>query len=47
LVKGILSAVQTNNRKAIRFWKRCGYIVETIPEKRHDETVIFKMKKAL
>jgi ribosomal protein S18 acetylase RimI-like enzyme len=47
LVKGILSAVQTNNRKAICFWKRCGYLVETIPEKRHDETVIFKMKKAL
>lgn len=44
-VKRILSAVQTNNRKAVHFWKKCGYTVETIPEKRRDETVIFKMKK--
>lgn len=46
-VKRILSAVQTTNRKAICFWKKCGYTVETILEKRRDETVIFKMGKEL
>ncbi len=46
-IRRILSAVQTNNEKAIRFWKRCGYKVETISEKRPDKTVVFKMKKDL
>ncbi len=46
-VKRILSAVQTNNEKAIRFWMRCGYVVNTTPEKRPDKTVVYHMKKEL
>jgi ribosomal protein S18 acetylase RimI-like enzyme len=47
LVKRILSAVQTNNEKAIRFWKRCGYVINTSPEKRPDKTTVYYMKKEL
>ncbi len=46
-IKRILSAVQTNNEKAIRFWRRCRYVINTTPEIRPDKTTVYHMKKKL
>lgn len=44
-VEAILSAVQTNNPGAIRFWERQGYRVAGGPETNPDGTTVFHLRK--
>jgi ribosomal protein S18 acetylase RimI-like enzyme len=46
-VKVILSAVQTNNERAIHFWKELGYSLISEPESRPDKTVVYRLCKNL
>lgn len=46
-VTEIHSAVQTNNPKAIRFWKKNGYKVIGGPELQSDTTTVFHLRKAI
>lgn len=46
-VKVILSAVQTNNERAIHFWEDCGYTIISGPEPRPDKTVVYQLRKNL
>ena len=46
-VKVILSAVQTNNQRAIHFWKELGYAIIGGPEPRPDKTVVYQLRKNL
>ena len=41
------AAVQTNNPKGIRFWKRLGYDVSNEPRDQPDGTVTYEMTKML
>jgi ribosomal protein S18 acetylase RimI-like enzyme len=43
----VLSAVQTNNTPAIRFWQKMGYRIESGPEPQEDGTVTYRLKKQL
>jgi ribosomal protein S18 acetylase RimI-like enzyme len=45
--KAVLSAVQTNNEKAIRFWKALGYIIVGRPELQPDKTTVYNIRKYL
>jgi ribosomal protein S18 acetylase RimI-like enzyme len=44
-VTSIETAVQVNNPGAVRFWCRLGYIIESGPELRPDQTRTFRLKK--
>jgi len=46
-VKVILSAVQTNNQRAIHLWKELGYAILGGPEPRPDKTVVYQLRKNL
>ena len=46
-VKVILSAVQTNNERAIHFWEELGYTIIGGPEPRPDKTVVYQLSKNL
>ena len=46
-VQVIESGVQVNNPDAQRFWRRCGFEVDTVPKERDDGTTAFDMKKVL
>ncbi len=46
-VKVILSAVQTNNERAIHFWGDIGYAIVGGPEPRPDRTVVYRLSKNL
>lgn len=46
-VKSILSAVQTNNDSAIRFWQKMGYRIVSGPELQQDSTITYKLEKEL
>ena len=46
-VTAILSGVQVNNPRAVRFWQRYGYRVITGPELRDDQTTVFGLRKDL
>ncbi|MDO9067360.1 MAG: GNAT family N-acetyltransferase, partial [Deltaproteobacteria bacterium] len=46
-VKVILSVVQTNNERAILFWKELGYAIIGGPEPRPDKTVVYQLSKNL
>ena len=46
-VKSILSAVQTNNDPAIRFWQKMGYRIVSGPELQQDSTITYKLEKDL
>jgi RimJ/RimL family protein N-acetyltransferase len=39
------SGVQTNNAIGIKFWKKCGFILETKPTAIDDGTVAYQMQK--
>jgi RimJ/RimL family protein N-acetyltransferase len=41
------SGVQTNNLAAIRFWKRCGFVIDEKPHALEDGTVAFEMSKEI
>jgi RimJ/RimL family protein N-acetyltransferase len=43
----MLSAVQTNNRPAIRFWQKMGYAIVSSPEPQQDGTVTYMLSKPL
>jgi len=45
--KIIKSGVQTNNSIGINFWKKNGFILESIPKDMNDGTVAFQMKKTI
>lgn len=45
--KAILSAVQTNNGKAIKFWETLGYRITGEPEARPDGTIVYNLRKDL
>lgn len=45
LVTSILSAVQTNNDPAIRFWQKMGYRIVSGPEPQKDGTITYKLQK--
>jgi len=45
--RAILSAVQTNNGKAVKFWTTLGYRIVGEPESRPDNTVVFNLRKDL
>ena len=45
--KAILSAVQTNNSKAIKFWESIGYRIIGEPELRPDKTIVYYLRKDL
>lgn len=44
-VKVIFSAVQTNNLRAIEFWKKLGYQINGGPHKQMDKTIIYNLRK--
>lgn len=46
-VTTILSAVQTNNYPAIRFWRKMGYRIVSGPEPQQDGTVTYRLSKSL
>lgn len=46
-IKVILSAVQTNNERAIHFWKELGYAIIGGPEPRPDKTIVYQLRKNL
>ena len=46
-VKTILSAVQTNNELAIKFWEEMGFTIVSGPEPRPDKTVVYQLRKNL
>ncbi len=46
-VKVIFSAVQTNNLRAIEFWKRLGYQIYGGPQKQADTTIVYNLSKDL
>ena len=46
-VKCILSAVQSNNDLAIRFWQKMGYRIVSGPEPQKDGTITYKLQKDL
>jgi ribosomal protein S18 acetylase RimI-like enzyme len=46
-ITSILSGVQTNNDKGIRFWKKCGFSIDENPKKQEDGTITFQMVKRL
>jgi RimJ/RimL family protein N-acetyltransferase len=46
-VETIESGVQVNNPDAIRFWKRCGFQVDTVPRNHEDGTTAFEMTRTL
>jgi GNAT superfamily N-acetyltransferase len=46
-IRLIKSAVQTNNRDAIQFWKRIGYNIDDKPVNRPDGTVVYPMHKVI
>lgn len=45
--RAILSAVQTNNGKAVKFWTTMGYRIVGEPETRPDNTVVYNLRKDL
>lgn len=45
--RAILSAVQTNNGKAVKFWTALGYRIVGEPETRPDNTVVYNLRKDL
>jgi len=46
-IKVVLSAVQTNNECALKFWKDIGYCIIGGPELRPDKTVVYQLRKNL
>ena len=46
-VKCILSAVQSNNDLAIRFWQKMGYRIVSGPELQQDSTITYRLEKDL
>jgi RimJ/RimL family protein N-acetyltransferase len=46
-VKRILSAVQTNNQRAIDFWQREGYAIRGEPQKQEDGTITYNLCKKI
>jgi ribosomal protein S18 acetylase RimI-like enzyme len=44
-ITAILSAVQVNNPRALRFWERNGYRVVSGPEERPDGTTVLRLRK--
>ena len=46
-ITAIFSAVQTNNERAIKFWKEMGYKIVSGPEQRPDSTVVYRLRKDL
>jgi ribosomal protein S18 acetylase RimI-like enzyme len=46
-VRTILSAVQTNNQRAIEFWQKMGFSVASEPQPQLDGTVTYRLRKDL
>lgn len=46
-ITDILSAVQTNNPKAIQFWKNIGYEIVSEPRLNLDGTTVYRLSKAI
>ncbi|MDP2807101.1 MAG: GNAT family N-acetyltransferase [bacterium] len=46
-VKAVLSAVQTNNERAIKFWEEFGFVIVGGPEPRQDKTIVYRLRKDL
>ncbi len=44
-VAAILSGVQVNNPRAVRFWQRRGYQIVSGPERMPDQTTVFRLRK--
>jgi ribosomal protein S18 acetylase RimI-like enzyme len=44
-VRVILSAVQVNNPKALRFWQKNGYLIVGEPQLQPDHTTTFRLQK--
>lgn len=46
-VRVVLSAVQTNNERAIKFWENLGFNIIGDPEPRPDKTFVYQLRKNL
>ncbi|MDO9391744.1 MAG: GNAT family N-acetyltransferase [bacterium] len=46
-VRVVLSAVQTNNERAIKYWESLGFDIIGGPELRPDKTVVYQLSKNL